>query len=83
MLSKKLNLESLDVDSFETADVQDMRGTVMGHDDDSGPPQATGDNSNCLCDPTQWGMCTLYEAECHGGSGSGWDTYDYTCDRTY
>lgn len=81
MRIKKLNLESLDVESFETADVDGARGTVMGHDDDSDSAN-TGKNSNCLCEPTQWGMCTLFEDTC-GCGGSGGDTWDYTCDRTY
>ena len=81
MRSKKLSLESLNVESFETADAEGARGTVMAHDDSNSPN--TGANSHCLCDPTDWGMCTLYEAGCTEPSGGGTDTWDYTCDRTY
>lgn len=79
MKIKKLSLESLEVESFQTDDAKGLRGTVVAHDDsDSGN---TGANSNCLCDPTDWGMCTLYESDCTGGGGGG--TGDYTCDTTY
>jgi len=82
MKIKKLSLESLEVESFQTADAEGVRGTVVAHDDDSNSGN-TGANSHCLCDPTDWGMCTLYESECSGGTGgTGW-TADYTCDRTY
>jgi hypothetical protein len=52
MQKLKLNLESLHVDSFETASAEPARGTVQGHD-------ATQLADSCGCPPQSNG-CTVY-----------------------
>jgi hypothetical protein len=72
---KKLNLrvEDLAVESFRTAEADELRGTVRAHDESSwcsyDSPGYTGCRLSCMYDCGESGGCT---GDCPGGgSGSG------------
>ena len=80
MKKLSLQLEELAVESFETGDAPDPRGTVHGH----------GDSSNCSYDSPMYTQCRLscmYECgesadctpACPGGGGGGGGSADPTC----
>ncbi|MBB4636713.1 pinensin family lanthipeptide [Longimicrobium terrae] len=50
----KLNLDNLTVDSFETADVRNGRGTVMGNEQ----PTVNGQKCGSAFDACNTGLCT-------------------------
>ena len=52
----KLAVESLEVQSFVTADADGRRGTVMGH----GPSNGGGPNCNSAIDACPTGLCATY-----------------------
>lgn len=75
MSEKKLSLENLEVDSFDTLpDESAGRGTVVAHEtvytECWGGWVCTG-NTGCVCDPTEWGQCTYMECGATGPEDSG------------
>ena len=70
MRKLSLHLEDLAVDSFATAPVDGLRGTVRGHGDSSdcsyGSPQYTACEFTCAIACGQSAECT---PACPGGSG--------------
>jgi hypothetical protein len=69
---KKLHLEDLTVESFDTSSATPARGTVQGHDH--------SDPSNCI----NSGFCTCYGQPCNTftcqcDSGAEPDTCPYSC----
>jgi hypothetical protein len=81
MKKLRLTVDDLAVESFQTASVEALRGTVRGHDDSTdcsyGSPMYTGCDLSCefACDGS--GDCTPTCPRTSGGGGGG--THDVTC----
>jgi hypothetical protein len=83
---RKLNLEHLQVESFETSAASVQRGTVQAHAW-TNPPQCWTDEASCggSCGPTQCDENTCY-AGCTQGQSCGGScncpTWEMTCEYT-
>jgi hypothetical protein len=75
MKKLKLALDDLAVDSFQTAPVQELRGTVRGHGDSTacsyGSPQYTACDFSCEFACGESGECTPTCPRTSGTGGTG------------